>query len=46
VQVTTKFEGTVNGPTVCVPEVASGPVHAPEAAQLVALVLDHVSCTD
>jgi hypothetical protein len=39
-------ESAVMGPTLCDPLVASAPDHAPDAVQLVAFVLDHVSVVE
>ncbi len=44
--VSVKLEFAVSAPVVCVPDVPLDPVHAPEAAQLVAFVVDQVSCDD
>jgi hypothetical protein len=42
-QARAKVEFAVNGPTLCDPLVALAPDHAPDAAQEVASVADHVS---
>jgi len=44
--VNVKLEFAVNAPVLCVPDVPLAPVHAPEAAQLVAFVVLQVSCDD
>jgi hypothetical protein len=44
--VSVKLEFAVSAPEVCVPDVPLDPVHAPDAAQLVAFVVDQVSCDD
>jgi hypothetical protein len=44
--VSVKLEFVVRTPVLCVPEVPLDPVHAPDAAQLVAFAVDQVSCDD
>jgi hypothetical protein len=44
--VSVKLEFAVRTPVLCVPEVPLEPVHAPDAAQLVAFAVDQVSCDD
>lgn len=44
--VSVKLEFAVRTPVLCVPEVPLDPVHAPDAAQLVAFAVDQVSCDD
>ena len=39
-----KLELVVSAPVLCVPDVPFAPVHAPDAEQLVALVVLHVNC--
>ena len=41
-----KLEFADKAPVLCVPEVPFDPVHAPDAAQLVAFVVDQVNCDD
>ena len=45
-QVSVKLEFAVSAPVLCVPDVPLDPLHAPDAAQLVAFVVLHVNCDD
>lgn len=44
--VSVKFELVVNAPVLCVPDVPLEPDQAPDAAQLVALVVLHANCDE
>jgi hypothetical protein len=46
VQLTPNCMVACKGPTVSVPERGSGPLQFPDASQLVALLLDQVTCTN
>lgn len=45
-QASVKLEFAVSAPVLCVPDVPRAPVHAPDAVQLVALVVLQVSCDE